>query len=342
MKQTLLSLSLSLPLLFLTALLSTREAEGGKLYPPIEAYNQQYLNVSSLHSLYLEESGNQTGVPVIFLHGGPGSSTSPDFRRFFDPSHYRIVLFDQRGAGKSLPPGELRENDTWELVRDIERIRRALKFSRFILFGGSWGSTLALAYAQTYPRRVMALVLRGIYTNRVGEAEWLFQEGASAIFPDVWEEYLAPIPVSQRGDMINAYYDAMILSDDPKVRMEAARAYHNWECKIVSLETEFQKCEDTPDDEVYQGSSIECHYFKFNLFFDQENQLLNNVDRIRDIPTIMVHGRYDIVCPLENAWALKKAWPEAELWIAPTSGHSIREPEITSLLVDAMDYFRYL
>jgi len=327
----LLFLLLGLPLLVLS----------GGLYPPLEPFSTGHLNVSSLHQIYFEVSGNPNGTPVVCIHGGPGSSSSPMTRQFFDPAHYRIVLFDQRGCGKSLPPGELRENDTWELVRDIEKLRVFLGLGRVLLFGGSWGTTLAMLYAQQYTTVVTGLILRGIYTHRVGEADWLFQEGASRIFPEPWQDYLAVIPAEERSDLVEAYYRRLVSADYP-TSLQAAREFVTWECKIAQLEPNQAACDLETDQRVYQRGAIEIHYFNFNMFFSEENQLLSQVWKIRHLPATIIHGRYDVVCPLENAWTLKSLWPEAEMHIAPRSGHSQWETEITSLLVDATNKFRNL
>jgi proline iminopeptidase len=310
------------------------------LYPPIEPYGHGTLQVSPVHSIYYEQSGNPKGQPVVFLHGGPGGGTNPDYRRFFDPEAYRIVLFDQRGSGKSTPHANLEENTTWHLVEDIEKIREHLDIERWQVFGGSWGSTLALAYAQTHPDRVHQLVLRGIFLCRPKEIQWFYQEGASWIFPDVWEEYVKVIPEAERHDMVTAYY-RRLTSDDPEVRIEAARAWSVWEASTSKLFPDPKLIENFGDPEfAIAFARIECHYFMHNAYFNTDNYLIENIDKIRHIPSVIVQGRYDIVCPILSAWELHKAWPEADLQIVGDAGHSATEPGITSALVGATDAFR--
>ena len=310
-----------------------------QLYPPIEPYKQGKLPVSDLHTLYYEESGNPSGKPVVVLHGGPGGGSIPLYRRFFDPQRWRIILFDQRGCGRSTPHAELEENTTWDLVADIEKLRLHLSIDQWTVFGGSWGSTLSLAYAQTHPTCCSALVLRGIFMLRPKEIQWFYQSGASYIFPDAWEGYLAPIPESEQGDLIKAYYQRLT-SPDQRTRQVAARAWSVWEASTSKL---------VPDDSLIQQFStdsfadafarIECHYFVNGGFFTAENQLLSNIDRIRHIPSVIVQGRYDVVCPMTSAWALHRAWPEAEFIVIETAGHSATEPGTTSALVEATDRF---
>ena len=310
-----------------------------QLYPPIEPYHQGKLPVSDLHTLYYEESGNPSGKTVVVLHGGPGGGSIPLYRRFFDPQRWRIILFDQRGCGRSTPHAELEENTTWDLVADIEKLRLHLSIDQWTVFGGSWGSTLSLAYAQTHPTCCRALVLRGIFMLRWKEIQWFYQSGASYIFPDAWEGYLAPIPESEQGDLVKAYYQRLT-SPDQQTRQVAARAWSVWEASTSKL---------VPDDSLIQRFStdsfadafarIECHYFVNGGFFTAENQLLSNVDRIRHIPSVIVQGRYDVVCPMTSAWALHRAWPEAEFIVIETAGHSATEPGITSALIEATDRF---
>ena len=309
------------------------------LYPEIEPYNAGFLQVSQLHSVYFEESGNPDGKPVVFLHGGPGGGTVPEQRRFFDPERYRIVLFDQRGCGHSTPHAELSENTTWELVGDIERVRAHLDIARWQVFGGSWGSTLALAYAQTHPRRVTELVLRGIFLLRPSELKWFYQDGASALFPDAWERFLAPIPPAERADLIRAYY-RRLTGDDLAVRREAARAWSVWEASTSHLYMSSEQIEHAAEDEFSLAfARIECHYFMRKGFLERDNQLLENVSRIRQIPAVIVQGRYDVVCPAQSAWDLHRAWPESELVIVDDAGHSAFEPGIIHELVAATDRF---
>jgi proline iminopeptidase len=309
------------------------------LYPELEPYNAGFLQVSGLHRVYFEESGNPDGKPAVFLHGGPGGGTVPDQRRFFDPERYRIVLFDQRGCGKSTPHAELQDNTTWDLVADIERVREHLNVQRWLVFGGSWGSTLALAYAQKHPRRVTEMVLRGIFLLRRSELRWFYQDGASALFPDAWERFLAPIPAAERGDLMKAYHKRLT-SDDAAVRLEAARAWSVWEASTSYLRVNSEQIERAGEDEFSLAfARIEAHYFVHRGFLERDNQLVENVPRIRNIPTVIVQGRYDVVCPPQSAWDLHRAWPEAELRFVDDAGHSAFEPGILHELVSATDRF---
>lgn len=310
------------------------------LYDPIEPYQQGRLKVSEIHDIYYEQCGNPDGQPVVFLHGGPGGGLIANYRRFFDPTAYRIVLFDQRGSGQSTPHASLEENTTWHLVADIERLREHLGIEKWAVFGGSWGSTLALAYGQTHPERVSALILRGIFLCRPKEIAWFYQEGASAIFPDVWEQYEEVIPESERGDMLTAFY-RRLTSEDETVRLESARAWSAWEGATSKLFPDQSLVDDFSEAHMaLQLARIEAHYFINNAFFETDNYLLENVDKIRHIPAVIVQGRYDVVCPMMSAWALHRAWPEAELVIVGDAGHSAMEPGITSALVEATDRFR--
>lgn len=310
------------------------------LYPSIEPYDQGMLAVSPVHTLYYEQSGNPEGQPVVFLHGGPGGGTVPEYRRFFDPEAYRIVLFDQRGSGKSTPHASLEDNTTWHLVADIETLRKHLGIESWQVFGGSWGSTLSLAYAQTHPERVRQLVLRGIFLCRPKEIQWFYQEGASAIFPDVWEEYVRVIPEAERGDFLTAYH-RRLTGDDEAAQLEAARAWSIWEGSTSKLFPDPDLIEHFGDTKfAIAFARIECHYFMNNAFFDTDNYLIENVGKIRHIPAVIVQGRYDVVCPMMSAWELHRAWPEAELHITPDAGHSATEPGNISALVDATDRFR--
>jgi proline iminopeptidase len=311
-----------------------------ELYPEIEPYRTGSLRVSDVHELYVEESGNPAGKPVVFVHGGPGGGTGSKHRRFFDPAAYRIVLFDQRGCGRSTPSASLIDNTTWHLVDDLERLRESLGIERWQVFGGSWGSTLALAYAQTHPDRVTELVLRGIFLVRRREIRWFYQEGADAIFPDAWEDYLAPIPVEERGDLLQAYH-RRLTSEDPVVRQVAATAWSRWEGSTSCLRPDPEVVEHLTDEAVSLAlARIECHYFVHDGFFEQDGQLLHNVGRIRHLPTVLVQGRYDVVCPMASAWALHRAFPEADLRIVPDAGHSASEPGIVHELIEATDRFR--
>ena len=310
------------------------------LYPEIEAYRTGRLKVSDLHEIYFEESGNPNGKPVVFLHGGPGGGSEPKQRRYFDPKAYRIVLFDQRGCGKSTPHASLEENTTWDLVADIEKLREHLAIEKWLVFGGSWGSTLALAYAETHSTRVTELVLRGIFLLRRSELEWFYQRGASAIYPDAWEPYEALIPEAERSDMMAAYYKRLT-SPDEKVRHEAARIWSVWEGKTSCLAPNNDLVERMSAGEfAIAFARIECHYFVNGGWLDKGRELLANVDKIRKIPGVIVQGRYDVVCPAESAWALHRAWPEADLRIVQDAGHSAGEPGIAHELIEATDRFR--
>jgi proline iminopeptidase len=310
------------------------------LYPEIEPYESGRLRVSDTHEIYWEVSGNPNGKPVVFVHGGPGGGTSPKQRCFFDPAAYRIVLFDQRGCGKSTPHANLEDNTTWHLVADMEALRERLRIERWQVFGGSWGSTLALAYAQRHPTRVTELVLRGIFMLRRKELLWFYQSGASALFPDAWEHYLAPIPVSERGDLMSAYY-RRLTSADPVVRQTAARAWSVWEASTSFLQPQHDHIAHAGGDEFALAfARIECHYFVNRGFFEVDGQLLRDVDRIRHIPAVIVQGRYDVVCPMMSAWDLAQAWPEATLDVVHDAGHASYEPGIVDRLVTATDRFR--
>lgn len=308
-------------------------------YPPIEPYRTGYLDVDSGHRLYWEESGNPKGKPVIFLHGGPGSGTDAGHRCYFDPKKYRIVLMDQRGCGKSTPHSNLEANTTWHLVKDIESLREHLFISQWIVFGGSWGSTLSLSYAETHPERVLGLILRGIFLGRPKELRWFYQFGAHHLFPDEWEKYLDPIPPQERNDLLHAYYRRLTSSDEA-VRRRAASAWSSWEgatLKLIFDPTLFnQFIQDFHADAL---ARVECHYFVNNCFFKSDNWLIEHVDSIRKIPAVIVQGRYDIVCPMESAWELHKAWPEAELIVIKDAGHAASEPGIMDALISATDRF---
>ena len=309
------------------------------LYPPIEPYNSGTLQVDERHTLYWEECGNPDGKPVVMLHGGPGGGCNAAMRRFHDPAKYRIVLFDQRGAGRSTPHADLVDNTTWDLVADIEKIREMLGIEHWQVFGGSWGSTLALAYAEKHPERVTELVLRGIFMLRRWELEWFYQEGASRLFPDQFEPYREFIPEAERGDLIAAYHKRLT-SDDESVRLEAARRWSIWEGGTSYLRVPDDYASSHGDAQFALAfARIENHYFVNKGFFDADDQLLRDAHRIADIPGVIVHGRYDVVCPVANAWDLHKAWPKAELVISPTAGHSAFEDENIDALIRATDHF---
>lgn len=305
------------------------------LFPEIEPYDSGHLRVDELHSVYYEQCGNPRGKPAVFVHGGPGGGSNPVHRRFWDPRVYRIVLFDQRGCGRSTPHAELRNNTTWHLIDDMERVREHLGIERWQVFGGSWGSTLGLAYAQQHPERVTEMVLRGIFLLRRDEIDWYYQEGASRIFPEAWETYLEPIPEEERGDMVGAYY-RRLTSNDRAERIRAARAWSMWEGSTSRLVPDPELIQRTGDETFAEAfARIECHYFVNGGFFREDDQLMRNLHRIDRIPAIIVQGRYDIVCPPQSAYQLHRHWPGSTLHIAPQSGHSALEPEITSLLVQA-------
>jgi proline iminopeptidase len=309
------------------------------LYPAIEPYRTGMLEVSDEHTLYFEESGNPNGKPAVFLHGGPGGGTDSKQRRFFDPAKYRIVLFDQRGSGKSTPHASLEDNTTWHLVSDIEALRTHLGVERWQVFGGSWGSTLALAYAQKHPERVTELALRGIFLLRESELRWFYQWGTSELFPDAWEKYLEPIPAPERTDLIRAYH-ARLTSKDAAVRTAAAKAWSTWEAATSYLHVNAEYVTRAGEDQFALAfARIECHYFVNKGFFARESQLLDDIPKIRHIPTVIVQGRYDVVCPLVNAWDLHRAFPEADLRIVPDAGHSAFEPGNVHELVLATDRF---
>lgn len=309
------------------------------LYPPIEPYYTEMLPVSGLHTLYVEQVGNPHGKPVVFLHGGPGGGCNPTYRQFFDPQQWRIILFDQRGCGRSRPHAELQENTTWDLVRDIETIRQHFGIEQWVVFGGSWGSTLALAYSQTHPDRCKGLILRGIFTLRQQELLWFYQDGCSRMFPDAWEDYLRPIPPEERDDLMAAYY-RRLTSGDRQTRLTAAKAWAVWEGSTSRLiPSESQQLRFAQDDFADAFARIECHYFVNQGFFEPEDQLLQNIDRIRHLPGVIVQGRYDVVCPPSTAWELHRRWPEAAFHLIPDAGHSMNEPGIRDALLHATDQF---
>lgn len=306
------------------------------LYPEIKPYARHELSVEAPHVLYVDESGSPDGLPVVFVHGGPGAGCDALSRRFFDPNLYRIITFDQRGCGRSTPHASLENNTTWDLVADMELIREHLNIDKWVLFGGSWGSTLSLAYAQTHPDRVSALILRGIFLCRQQELQWFYQQGASRMFPDFWQDYVAPIPVDERGDMIQAFYKRLT-GPDQIAQMHAAKAWSTWEGRTATLRPNPQVVERFS--EAHRALSIariECHYFVNNAFLEP-NQLLNNMPKIAHLPGIIVHGRYDVICPLENAWELHQAWPNSELQIIRDAGHAASEVGTTDALVRAAD-----
>jgi proline iminopeptidase len=309
-------------------------------YPEIEPFKSSRLKVSDLHEIYFEQVGNPNGHPIVFLHGGPGGGISTDHRRFFDPKHYHVVLFDQRGCGQSLPFAELKENTTWDLVEDIERLRNHLAIKKWHVFGGSWGSTLALAYAITYPQHVSGLILRGIFLCRPSEIRWFYQEGASNIFPDQWQTYRDHIPAGERDNFVKAYYQRLTSSSET-TRLDAARVWSQWEMATSYLLQKKEAIEEMESPaKALPFARIESHYFINNAFFSTDNYLLENVKKIKNIPGVIVQGRYDVVCPMTSAWDLHQAWPNSKLIIIPNAGHSANEPGIRSALVEATDDFR--
>ena len=313
-----------------------------ELFPNIEPFNTFHLPVSDLHTIYIEESGNKNGKPVIFLHGGPGGGVDPKYRRYFNPDKWRIIMFDQRGCGKSTPFAELKENTTWDLVDDIEKIRNHLSIDNWVVFGGSWGSTLSLAYSQTYPNSCKGLILRGIFLVRKKEIDWFYQEGANNIFPDRWESFLAPIPVEKRDNLMQAYYE-ILTGDDHSKKIEAAIAWSTWEGSTVRLMQDENFISDFSDEKFAEAfARIECHYFMNNCWFNSNNHLIENVDKIRHIPGVIIHGRYDIICPVVQAWDLHQAWPEADLHIIPDAGHSIFEEGIKDKILEYTEKFSSL
>lgn len=306
------------------------------LYPELHPYQQQFLQVDEHHRLYIEQSGNPDGIPVVFLHGGPGANSEPMHRRFFDPKKYRIILFDQRGCGQSLPHASLQDNTSQDLVSDLERIRAMLGIKKWVVFGGSWGSTLALLYSQAHPANVLALIVRGIFLCRDEDVKWFYQQGASALFPEYWENFIAPVPESERGDMIQAYYK-ILTGEDDVAKMRAAEAWSIWEGRTACLQTNDAVVDYFSDPYVALSvARIEAHYFANNSFL-QPNQILNDAHKLKGIPGYIVHGRYDVICPAQQAWALKKAWQEAELNMIEDAGHAVSEPGITRRLVEIMD-----
>jgi proline iminopeptidase len=309
------------------------------LYPEIEPFDSGFLKVSEIHTIYYERCGNPDGIPVVFLHGGPGGGLVSLYRQFFDPKAFHVILFDQRGSGQSTPHAELRENTTWDLIADIETLREKFGIEKWYVFGGSWGSTLALAYAETHPNRCKGLALRGIFLTRPKELKWFYQYGASEIYPDFWERYRDEIPVDERDDFMTAYHKRLT-SDDEKTRLSAARAWSVWEGSTSKLFPDKDLMSHWEGEhEALSLARIECHYFMNNSFFDSENYLIENVDKIRHIPTYIVQGRYDVVCPMVSAWELHKAFPESKLVIVDDAGHSVSEKGISAALIEVMDNF---
>ena len=307
------------------------------LYPDNEPYRSGWLATGGEHELYYEECGRPDGKPVVILHGGPGGAINPTMRRFFDPRRWRMALFDQRGCGRSRPNASLEDNTTWTLVEDIERLRVKLGVERWTVFGGSWGSTLALAYAIKHPERVEGLILRGIFLLTPKELSWFYQDGAGMLFPDAWERFLAPIPPAERGDLISAYH-RRLTHPDRAIQAEAAAAWSQWEGDTISLRgPEARPTKFNEIDFAIAFARIECHFFSNGGFFPEENWILNNIDKIQDIPGWIVQGRFDVVTPLSGAWALSKAWPRANFKIVWDAGHASTEPGIIDGLIRAGD-----
>ena len=310
-----------------------------KLYPKINPYNEFYLNVSIIHTIFVEESGNPQGKPVIFLHGGPGGGIEPIYRQYFNPTKWRIIIFDQRGCGKSIPHAELKENTTWDLVNDIELIRKYLKIKKWVVFGGSWGSTLSLTYAITNPQKCKALILRGIFLLRKSEINWFYQEGCSHLFPDYWEKYTEIIPKSEKKNYVKAYYKRLTSTND-SLRLKAAKAWAKWEASTSKLIPDKYSLHHFDNIRIAEAfSRIECHYFINNGFFKKDAWILENVNKIRHIPCIIVQGRYDVVCPMKSAWELHQKMKKSKLIIIDNSGHSMLEKGIQNKLIEYTDKF---
>ncbi len=308
-----------------------------ELYAESTPYNEDDLKVSSLHTIKFYEYGNPNGKPVVFLHGGPGGGVSTRYHRYFDPKKWRIVLFDQRGCGKSTPFAEIKENTTWDLVEDIEKLRKHLNIKSWSVFGGSWGSTLALAYGVTYPESCETFFLRGIFLLRDKEIKWFYQEGCSKIYPDFWQPYRDAIPENERHDFLSAYYKRLT-SDDPSERIKFAKIWSTWEGSTSKLIVDQEKADGYGEDDFALAfARIECHYFMNKGFFNTDNYLIENIDKIKNHKCYIVHGRYDVVCPVENAWELKQALPSAELFIIQNAGHALDELPITDKLIELTD-----
>ena len=311
------------------------------LYPPIDPFAHHHLQVDAQHTLYIEESGNPNGTPVLFVHGGPGGGCSPTHRQFFNPNEYRILLFDQRGCGQSSPHACLDNNTTAHLIEDIEKIRHHLNIQKWILFGGSWGSTLSLLYAQTYPTHVLGLILRGLFLCREEDVNWFYQNGANRIFPEYWADFIAPVAPQNRHNMIDAYYD-LLTSRNEVARMRAAEAWSIWEGRTSTLKTDPNLVSHFGEPHhALAMARIECHYFKHNAFI-APNQILKHAKRIKDLPITIIHGRYDMVCPVNQAIELANELPKANLILSQTSGHSAFEPDICQALVNTTDQFAQL
>jgi len=310
-----------------------------KLYSPIQPYNNFFLKVSTLHTIYVEESGNPKGKPIIFLHGGPGGGIEPIYRQYFNPKQWRIIIFDQRGCGKSIPHAELKENTTWDLVNDIELIRKYLKINSWVIFGGSWGSTLSLTYAIMYPKYCKALILRGIFLLRKHEIDWFYQNGCSYIYPDQWEEYIKLIPIEEQNDMVKAYYKRLI-SNNKTMRINAAKAWSKWEASTSKLIMNKSALHSFDNDKIAEAfARIECHYFINKGFYETDGWILDNISKIKSIPGVIIQGRYDVVCPMKSAWELSISWKKSNLIIIEDAGHSMLEKGIQKALIEYTDKF---
>lgn len=306
-------------------------------FPEIPAFDSFYLQVSPLHRVYVEQAGNPQGQPVVFLHGGPGGGISSDHRRYFDPQYYRIILFDQRGCGQSTPTAELKENTTWDLVSDIEKIREKLNIQKWIVFGGSWGSTLALAYAIKHTEVIQGLILRGIFLCRPSEIHWFYQQGASQLFPEYWDKYIAPVAPEKRTQLVNSYYE-LLTHSSADIRLQAAKAWSQWEAATSRLIVSQEAVEEfEAPEKALAFARIECHYFINNAFFPTENFLLENAHKLKNIPAFIVQGRYDVVCPATSAWELQKVYPPISFKIIPDAGHAASEAGIRSALIEATE-----
>jgi proline iminopeptidase len=314
---------------------STQQRRG--LYPPVEPYEVGRLDVGDDHQIYFERCGNPGGTPAVFLHGGPGAGCSPAQRRLFDPARYAVTLFDQRGCGRSTPHASLEANTTWDLVADIERLRQQAGVDRWLVFGGSWGSTLALAYAEAHPRRVSGLIVRGVFTATRSEIDWYYQGGAAWLFPDLWEKFLAPIPEAERGDLVAAY-NRRLTGADEAARLEAAKAWSLWEAGTITLLPNSLAAQFGEDRYALAFARIENHYFSHDSWLG-DDQLIDNAGRLADIPGVIVQGRYDVATPARSAWRLSKAWPRARFELIADAGHAFDEPGILDALVRAADSF---
>lgn len=312
----------------------------GLLFPDIEPYDSGFMKVDEMHELYFEQSGNAQGYPVVFLHGGPGAGASSQSRRFFDPTFYRIIVFDQRGSGRSKPHGEMRQNTTPLLIEDMEKLRKKLEINEWMVFGGSWGSTLALSYAEAHPRRCSALILRGIFLCRPSEIDWFYKD-TKHVYPEVWDQFVDPIPESERSDLLNAYH-VRVMDPNPAVHEPFARIYNRYETRLSQLHPSEVEAKESFDDlkGALSLARAETHYFK-NHIFQRPNQILEDINRIRHIPAHVIHGRYDMVCPIKSAFDLLKAWPEIETFkIIPDGGHSSFDPPITHALIESTEHFK--